>query len=84
MVRISKTLFNTVTRSGFLKEFNKRIYRKKDRMTHLAAFEELNDLYFDAFGEYRFPSFEAFLKYRSRAHEEIRKKQNQDNGKREY
>ena len=56
-------LMRIATRRGFVDEFWKllAIYRKDDpNISRREVYERLNDLYFQTFGCYLFPSYNAF------------------------
>lgn len=56
-------LLRIATRRGFVREFWRLLaeLRKDDAtMSRRQVFEGLNDLYFDTFGEYLYPSYNAF------------------------
>lgn len=66
MEEIEKQL---VTDSGFIEEFWRRLaaYRQTDpKVTQLAVFDELNDLYETIYGEPKFSSYDAFRMRRDR------------------
>lgn len=57
------------TRSGFLKAFwdeSKRRLREHGVSVHADVYDYLEDICRETFGEPRFPSYEAFRKYRDR------------------
>ena len=56
-------LLRIATRRGFVAEFWRLLAasRKEDQaISRRMVFEKLNDLYFDTFGEYLYPSYNAF------------------------
>lgn len=66
MTNILKKL---ASRRGFVEEFWARLkgYRAEGRnVTHIDVFNELNDLWESEIGEPRFPSYNAFRKYRDK------------------
>lgn len=58
-----------VTDRGFIDEFWSRVSDAQlsgHYVTHIAVFEELNGIYESAFGEPKFPSYDAFRMRRDR------------------
>lgn len=69
MIEIDELTFRMVTRDGFVGAFwdiLKSRYAAGEKVSHRQVFDELNDRFEDVFGEPRWPSFDAFLKYRDR------------------
>lgn len=70
MKEIDETVYNLITKRGFIEEFWARFRTANVSgrpRTQESIFEELNDIYEDEFGEPRFPSFDSFRKSRDRA-----------------
>lgn len=69
MIELDELTFMTVTRDGFVSAFwalLKVYYSRGEKVSHRQVFDELNDRFEAVFGEPRWPSFDAFLKYRDR------------------
>lgn len=69
MKELDDITFMTVTRDGFVEAFwslLKNYYSAGEKVSHRQVFDELNDRFESVFGEPRWPSFDAFLKYRDR------------------
>ena len=66
---ISEKAVRIATREGFLQEFwNDLSYRRErgEKVTHQEVFDDLNKLYYMAFGSPIFNTFSAFRSYRDR------------------
>jgi len=68
-MEIDSYIWRMATRAGFIELFWERLFDIRKYVPELRQedlFEDMNEMYLATFGEPRFPSYDAFRKYRDR------------------
>lgn len=59
----NETIRQIATSSGFYEYYFKKL---KEHLTEIDCFNEVNDLYFEYFGEYKYASYNSFRKLKNK------------------